>query len=129
MTDQRIIIQMGSGHQVAAGTSDSDLADATQVAATLALGNALERADLSLAKTLGLADGTLRRVATLAVPAPERLDMGFWNSMIPDLFDSLKIVAGGQFLDRSPPENPIIVATLSFEVFAPAQTGWRIEGD
>lgn len=113
MTDQRFIIEMGTGN-------DLHGRDYTKAAAR-AVENALHGASLLILGLPGLDRATLRVQVTVGVQAPEQVDTAAIAALLPLGSVTVTVVAGG--LDSTNPATgeTIVIASAAVEAFLPPQ--------
>ncbi|MEO0995173.1 MAG: Lin0512 family protein [Pseudomonadota bacterium] len=118
MTEQRVIIEMGTG-------TDLHGQDYTK-AAIRAVEDAIRHASLPLFQSLGIDHQAMRVSVTVGVAAPDAVALDRVAAELPRGRVEVRAVAGG--LDVVNPETGevTVVATAAVEAFLPAQIGWRL---
>lgn len=118
MTDQRFIIEMGSGN-------DLHGRDYTK-AAGRAIEDALRHSLLPLFGATGVPHDAMRVSVTVAVQKPEEVDTDALARMLPRGRVEVRAVFGG--LDVETGQDVIVIAQAAVEAFLPLQTGWQLRG-
>ena len=116
MGEQRVIIEMGMGN-------DLHGMDYTKAAAR-AIEDALRHSSLPLFAVTGLAHDQMRVQVTVAVQAPDEVDVAALAARLPRGRAEVRAVFGG--LNVPAGDEIIVVAQASVEAFLPPQTGWRL---
>jgi len=113
---QRVIIEMGMGN-------DLHGMDYTK-AAGRAIEDALRHSSLPFFAVTGLDPDHMRVQVTVAVQAPERVDVDALIAKLPRGRAEVRAVFGG--LNVPMGGDTIVIAQASVEAFLPPQTGWRL---
>lgn len=119
MTEQRIILEMGS--------SNSLYAEDYTKAACRAVEDALRHSSLTLIKNLGYDHLQMRVEVTIGVQHPEKVDCAAVAAILPRGRAEVKAVHGG--LNVHDPENNTthVIAAAAVAAFLPIEAGaWRL---
>jgi uncharacterized protein (TIGR02058 family) len=115
MTDQRIILEMGSGNDLYGQ-------DYTK-AACRAVQDALHRSSITLFAKLGLDHKTMRVEVTIGVQKPDAVDVDRVTAELPRGRAHVQVVFGGQDV-RDPQDGTChVVATAAIEAYLPDLKG------
>jgi len=117
MAEQRIIIEMGMGN-------DLHGMDYTK-AALRAIEDAFRHSSLPIFGVLDLPHDAMRVQVTVAVQAPEQLDLAVLKDKLPRGRVEVQAVHGGLNVDAN--GETIVIAQAAVEAFLPPQTGWRVK--
>ncbi|MEM9148438.1 MAG: Lin0512 family protein [Pseudomonadota bacterium] len=118
MSDQRVILEMGSGN-------DLHGRDYTK-AAIRAVEDAIRHSSLPLFRCLGLDQGLMRVAITIGVAEPSAVETDRVAAHLPHGTVTVVAVPGG--LDVTNPETGevTVIATAAVEAHLPPQPGWRL---
>lgn len=119
MTEQRIILEMGTGNDLYGE-------DYTK-AACRAVQDALHHSSIVLFKSLGMNHREMRVEVTVGVQKPERVDANVVAAELPRGYAEVNVVHGG--LDVHDPDNATthVIATAAVAAFLPIETSqWRL---
>ncbi len=120
MTEQRMIIEMGTGN-------DQYGMDYTKAAAR-AIEDAIRHSALPIFATLDLPTDTMRVQVTVAVQEPEQVDTQALAERLPRGRVAVRAVKGGLNVEN-PGSNTIVIASAAVEAFLPKQAGWVLKGE
>ena len=120
MTEQRIIIEMGTGN-------DQYGMNYTK-AAMRAIEDAIRHSSLPIFDRLQIDHDLMRVQVTVGVQNPSKVKVDKLAQKLPRGRVEIRAVHGG--LDAAHPEtgNTIVVATAAVEAFLPSQKGWSVCG-
>lgn len=115
MTDQRFIIEMGTGNDLYG-------MDYTK-AASRAIEDAIRHSALPLFEATGLSHEAMRVQVTIGVQAPEKVDCAALATRLPRGKATVKAVFGGLDVGNPDTGHTLVIATAAVEAFLPPQTG------
>ncbi|MFT6225488.1 MAG: hypothetical protein ACJA1F_003352 [Paracoccaceae bacterium] len=115
MTEQRIIIEMGSGN-------DLHGKDYTKAAAR-AIEDAIRHSSLPLFGALGLSHDAMRVQVTVGVQAPELVDLARLAKGLPRGRAEVRAVKGGLDVTNPDTGDVTVIASAAIEAFLPVMTG------
>ena len=117
MTEQRLIIEMGTGN-------DLHGQDYTK-AAKRAIEDAFRHSSLPLFGAVGLSHDEMRVQVTVGVQEPDAVNADDLVAVLPRGRAEVRVVKGG--LNVETDAEPIVIAQASVEAFLPPQTGWKLK--
>jgi len=119
MSDQRIIIEMGTGN-------DLHGMDYTK-AALRAIEDAFRHSSLPLFPSLGLDHSLMRVQVTVAVQEPDKLDIAALTAKLPRGRAEVTATHGGLNVENPDGGDTIVIATAAIEAFLPNQAAhWQL---
>ncbi|MEM9098316.1 MAG: Lin0512 family protein [Pseudomonadota bacterium] len=122
MSDQRFIIEMGTGNDLYG-------MDYTK-AAIRAVEDAMRHSSIPLFERLGISHTQMRVQVTIGVQAPSEVDLPAIAEYMPRGRVEVVAVAGGLNVTNSETDQTIVIATAAVEAFLPNQSaGWRVSND
>lgn len=113
MTDQRFIIEMGTGN-------DQYGMDYTK-AASRAIEDAIRHSSIPLFEATGISHDAMRVQVTIGVAEPEKVNCDALISALPRGRASVKAVAGGLNVTNPETGATLVIATAAVEAFLPKQ--------
>lgn len=113
MTDQRFIIEMGSGN-------DQYGMDYTKAAAR-AIEDAIRHSSIPMLSARKIADTDLRVQVTIGVQEPEKVDTDALKSVLPRGTPTITATRGGLNVTNPDTGDTIVIAAAAVEVFLPKQ--------
>lgn len=113
MSDQRFIIEMGSGNDLYGG-------DMTKAAAR-AIEDAIRHSSIPMLEVLGLSHEEMRVEVTVAVPEPDTIDIEHLRTCLPRGRVAVRAVEGGLHIRTPASAQGIVVATAAVEAYLPKQ--------
>ena len=119
MTDQRVIIEMGTGN-------DQYGQDYTKAAAR-AIEDAIRHSSLPIIKSLSIAESDMRVSVTIGVQRPEQVDTDQLSTKLPHGKVTVQAVKGGLNVENPEAGTMIVIASAAVEVFLPPQSGWKLK--
>ncbi|MEM1277345.1 MAG: Lin0512 family protein [Pseudomonadota bacterium] len=122
MSDQRFIIEMGTGNDLYG-------MDYTK-AAIRAVEDAMRHSSIPLFERLGISHTQMRVQVTIGVQAPSEVDLRAIADYMPRGRVEVAAVAGGLNVTNSETDQTLVIATAAVEAFLPNQSaGWRVSND
>ncbi|MEM9043961.1 MAG: Lin0512 family protein [Pseudomonadota bacterium] len=119
MSDQRFIIEMGTGNDLYG-------MDYTK-AAVRAVEDAMRHSSIPMFERLGISHAEMRVQVTIGVQEPDQVDLQAVADYMPRGRIEAKAVAGGLNVANPETEQTIVIATAAVEAFLPNQSaGWRL---
>lgn len=118
MTDQRFIIEMGSGNDLYG-------MDYTK-AAGRAIDDAIRHSSIPMFEALGLSHDQMRVDVTIGVQEPEKVDTDALAGNLPRGKAKVRAVMGGLNVENPDTGTTLVIATAAVEAFLPSQAGkWK----
>ena len=114
MSDQRFIIEMGTGNDL----HGMDY----QKAAKRAIEDAFRHSSIPMFTTLGIPHTQMRVQVTVGVQEPDKLDVAELAKMLPRGQATVTSVLGGQNVPNAQTNDTIVIATAAVEAFLPNQS-------
>ena len=118
MTEQRLIIEMGTGN-------DQYGMDYTK-AAIRAIEDAIRHSSLPIFDRLKIDHNQMRVQVTVGVQSPSDLKVDQLAQKLPRGRVEIRAVHGGLDIPNPETGNTIVIATAAVEAFLPSQKGWSI---
>ncbi|NNK79065.1 MAG: hypothetical protein HKP40_10175 [Litoreibacter sp.] len=119
MTEHRIILEMGTGNDLYG-------MDYTK-AARRAIQDALHHSSIVLFKSMGIDHAQMRVQVTIAVQAPEKLDIAALTAELPRGRAEVRGVLGGLDVYDAENDTTHVIATAAVEAFVPIEAGaWKL---
>ncbi|MEM8842436.1 MAG: Lin0512 family protein [Pseudomonadota bacterium] len=119
MTQQRVIIEMGTGN-------DQYGQDYTK-AAIRAVEDAIRHSSLPLFESLGLSHDEMQVKVTIGVQEPDKVDAAAVSAYLPRGSAETRVVHGGLNVASTDTGRTIVIATAAVEAFLPGQGAhWRL---
>ena len=113
MSDQRFIIEMGSGN-------DQYGMDYTKAAAR-AIEDAIRHSAIPMLAVRGIDHKQMRVQVTIGVQEPEAIDTEVLKSALPRGHATITATHGGLNVNNPDADSTIVIATAAVEVFLPKQ--------
>ncbi|MEO0485343.1 MAG: Lin0512 family protein [Pseudomonadota bacterium] len=113
MSDQRFIIEMGTGNDQYGG-------DQTKAAAR-AIEDAIRHSSIPMFDVLGLPHDEMRVQVTVGVPDPASVDCEALKAALPRGRATVTAVEGGLHIRTPASAHGIVVATAAVEAYLPSQ--------
>lgn len=122
MTEQRVILELGSGNDLYGE-------DYTK-AACRAVQDALHHSSIVLFRTLDIDHKTMRVQVTIGVQRPEAVDVAVVAAELPRGHAQVRAVKGGLDIPDAELGTRHVIATAAVEAFVPLDAGaWRLVSD
>jgi uncharacterized protein (TIGR02058 family) len=122
MTEQRIILEMGTGNDLYGG-------DYTK-AACRAVQDALHHSSIVLFKSLGYDHRNMRVQVTIGVQEPDKVDLAIVAAELPRGRAEVTAVHGGLNVHDPDQATTHVIATAAIEAFLPMESGqWRLSDE
>ncbi|MEM8793673.1 MAG: Lin0512 family protein [Pseudomonadota bacterium] len=119
MSDQRFIIEMGSGNDLYG-------LDYTK-AAIRAVEDAMRHSSIPLFERLGISHDQMRVQVTIGVQEPDQVDLEAVSGHMPRGRVETRAVKGGLNVANAETDQTIVIATAAVEAFLPNQSaGWKV---
>lgn len=119
MTEQRIILEMGS--------SNSLYSQNYTEAACRAVQDALRHSSIVLFKSLGYDHRQMRVEVTIGVQQPEQVDTAIVAAVLPRGWAQVKVVHGGLNVHDPEQDTTHVIASAAVAAFLPITPGsWRL---